>query len=501
MKRSVLIMAMLMSCVAASAQIQALFGYSTYYQAAASQPYIETYLLFDAWTLHFEPQADGRRQATVAISLVARQGDSICFAKKYDLNSPMLGTDDSLNFNLLDMQRFALTNGIYDLDVTLQDKNKEGQPVAFTEKLVINYDSKRPALSSVQLMSSVKPTTTQTILSRGGYDMEPYVDDFVPEKMSDLTFYYEVYNIDKEIGKEAFLAKSYIEVQETGTRVETLQHAVRKNASEVVPVLGRLDIHNLPSGNYNLVVELQNRDGNPMLIKRVPFFRSNPGVKTIQPSEMTLTFVGKYTDEEDLNLYLDALYPIASEQEKVAARQIVRSGTVEQKQAFLYEFWTRRDPISPEAAWLKYKERIDYVQEHFTYSITRGIMTDRGRVYLQYGPPDFVRDEKNFAVIGYSKSDVVSTGNHGIYNTESIENANVHAHYLPYQLWRYNRLEADDPNRVFLFWDEGSIGYYTLLQSNAKGEVQTFGWERMLSRQQLPEGVVGAVGQQYKRGY
>ena len=52
--------------------------------------------------------------------------------------------------------------------------------------------------------------------------------------------------------------------------------------------------------------------------------------------------------------------------------------------------------MNAEVEWLKYKERIDFVQANFSYPRTMGIHTDRGRVYLQYGAPDFVRDEKNF---------------------------------------------------------------------------------------------------------
>jgi hypothetical protein len=76
-----------------------------------------------------------------------------------------------------------------------------------------------------------------------------------------------------------------------------------------------------------------------------------------------------------------------------------------------------------------------------------------------------------------------------------------HIHYLPYQLWRYNKLDTDDPNRVFIFWDEHRSGYYTLLNSNARGEVQDPGWERRLSRQQLNDNVLGEVGEQFNRGY
>jgi hypothetical protein len=73
--------------------------------------------------------------------------------------------------------------------------------------------------------------------------------------------------------------------------------------------------------------------------------------------------------------------------------------------------------------------------------------------------------------------------------------------YLPYQLWRYNNLPNDEPERVFLFWDEHRSGYYTLLNSNVRGEIQEAGWERRLCRNQLDENVIGEVGLQFERGY
>lgn len=502
MKRILTLGILLSMLFSASAQMQAMFGYSTFYRASDQTPYVETYLLFDAWTMHFVQQPTGGYRATAEVTLIVRQQDSICHVKKYDLSTPTLATLDSLNFNVLDLQRFSLPNGIYDLDITLRDKGLDAQPLSLTEKLVINYGQQKPVLSSVQLMASVKPTVQQGMLSRGGYDMEPYVDDFLPEQMGELIFYYEVYNIDKEPTAATFVAMAYIEEIETGLRVEDIQQVSRKKAASTVPVLGSLNISELPSGNYNLVVELRNRDGQTLLYRKLPFFRSNPGVKNRHVSDFSTTFVGKYTDEEELNLYLDALYPIASDNELREANLLTRRNDIEAKQAFLYEFWSRRSVLSPETEWLKYKQRIDYVQEHFSYPMTRGIMTDFGRVYLKYGPPDYIRDEKNLAVLGQGQTMIQRGGNITDlgYTTETGSTPN-HVFYLPYQLWRYNQLEGDIENRVFLFWDQFRSGFYKLLNSNAKGELQEAGWETRLSRGEVPTGAVGAVGQQFNRGY
>lgn len=336
--------------------------------------------------------------------------------------------------------------------------------------------------------------------------MEPYVSDYFPGQVGQMHFYYEVYNIDREVGEKPFLAVAYIEQQETGQRFESQRVMARKKGTAVVPVFGSIDITQLPSGNYNLVVELRNSDNQLMLYKKLPFFRSNPGVKGEEVSDFSNTFAGAYNDESQLNTYLDALYPIASERENMVVRDLIRRPGVEEKQAFLYRFWQERYPLNPEGEWLKYKERIDYVQVAFSYPKTQGIHTDRGRVYLQYGPPDFVRDEKNFVSVSRLGKSHTGSGitmqQSGNGQTEQfVAESQGHIYYLPYQLWRYNKLGTDDPNRVFLFWDEHRSGFYRLLNSNARGEVQESGWERRLCRQQLDDGVVGEVGEQFNRGY
>ena len=67
MKR-IVVMAMalcLSALVPAKAQMQALFGYSTFYLPEQDKPYMETYLQFDAWTMQFVQQPDGVYRATV----------------------------------------------------------------------------------------------------------------------------------------------------------------------------------------------------------------------------------------------------------------------------------------------------------------------------------------------------------------------------------------------------------------------------------------------------
>lgn len=464
-------------------QISATFGYSSFYIPDENFSYVELYLSYDAWNMNFVSCEDGLYRATVETVVQVLSGDSTVYLNKYDLKSPGIENPEQTNFNFLDLHRFGLGSGIYNLRLTIRDKNGSQPETVVEEKLVVDYMQRRPDISSIQIMSAVSKTEEENAFSRMGYDMQPYVSDFIPERMDKLAFYYEIYCIDDEVGFKDLLTYAYIESKETGRRIGDIMHAEKKHPKNFIPMYTVLDISTLPSGNYNLVVEIHNYHNETILYKKVSFFRSAPHVKqTEETSPYDSTFVNQIQSESLLNYYLDALYPIATDQEKAMADNLRKGVGLKEKQAFFYKFWVSRNQMDPLGEWTKYRTMLDHVDKAFGYMNVPGYKTDRGRVYLQYGPPDFVRDEKNF--VGALKI-----------------GARGHVYYLPYQLWRYNKLMTDDPNRCFLFWDEFRNGAYLLLNSNARGEVRDPHWERRLSQQQLEEDVIGEVGEQFERGY
>ena len=142
--------------------LTAVFSYATFYEPSTGS-YFETYLSFDAWNLNFV-KAGNQYQATVEALITVSLGDSIVLAKKYDLGSPKIASPDANRFNFIDVQRFALANGIYDLKLQIRDKNGDDEPTVVEQQLALYYDTKRPALSSVQMMSNVTPTANASML-------------------------------------------------------------------------------------------------------------------------------------------------------------------------------------------------------------------------------------------------------------------------------------------------------------------------------------------------
>ena len=80
---------------------------------------------------------------------------------------------------------------------------------------------------------------------------------------------------------------------------------------------------------------------------------------------------------------------IITDQERAAFKQLSND---EERDNFIEAFWQRRDP-TPDTEENEYKEehyrRIAYANEHFAAGIP-GWKSDRGRIYIMYGPADEV---------------------------------------------------------------------------------------------------------------
>jgi GWxTD domain-containing protein len=79
---------------------------------------------------------------------------------------------------------------------------------------------------------------------------------------------------------------------------------------------------------------------------------------------------------------------IISDRERAAYRALM---TDEEREKFIEQFWTRRDP-TPGTVENEFKEehyrRIAYSNELYPDGKLAGWKTDRGRIYITYGPPD-----------------------------------------------------------------------------------------------------------------
>jgi GWxTD domain-containing protein len=119
--------------------------------------------------------------------------------------------------------------------------------------------------------------------------------------------------------------------------------------------------------------------------------------------------------------------------------------TDEEREQFIEQFWLRRDP-TPDTVENEFKEehyrRIAYANEHYASGIP-GWKTDRGRIYITYGPPD--------------ENDSHPSG--GSYERPPEEGGGETSTF-PFEQWRYRYIEGVGTNIIIEFVDPTMTGEY-----------------------------------------
>jgi len=212
-----------------------------------------------------------------------------------------------------------------------------------------------------------------------------------------------------------------------------------------------MDIHGLPSGNYDLVLEVRSRDNTLLATNKAFFQRSSryevADLQNLYLTDIDQTFVEAMTDK-DIADYLPTMKIIASAVEQRAIADLLTIDQPEMKKKFFYNFWLIRNLENPEKAWSRHKQAVDYADRLYETSNRAGYLTDRGRVYIQYGPPTEI--------------------------TASPSEANA----APYEIWQYNRIPNNETNVIFVFSEKDlSNNDYFLIHSDATGEIHNERWK------------------------
>ncbi|HLK48309.1 MAG TPA: GWxTD domain-containing protein [Bryobacteraceae bacterium] len=135
---------------------------------------------------------------------------------------------------------------------------------------------------------------------------------------------------------------------------------------------------------------------------------------------------------------------IITDEERTAFKRLQ---TDEEREQFIEQFWLRRDP-TPDTVENEFKEehyrRIAYANEHFASGIP-GWKTDRGRIYITFGPPD-ERDEHPSG---------------GTYERPPEEGGGETTTY-PFEDWRYRYIEGIGNDVNIEFVDPTMTGEYRM---------------------------------------
>ena len=438
------------------ARVKANFNYAIFY-APEQGYYVETYLGVSGSSVAFLKQND-KLQGKIHIEISFLQEGKKISSNSYNLLSPQI-LDTLHKPDFIDLQRYPLKPGKYQAEIKISDFNRPGEEATKGSFILeINQPSDSIYISDVEFAESIEKSTQTSMITKSGYNVVPYPLTHFPEHMTRLQFYVEVYNTLKQLGKDAkYLFTYYLETDET-KEILTAYHTFQKqNAAEVSPLFGQFDISKLSTGNYNLVIEARDASNNVKAQKKIAFSRVSPhttiALEDLKKVDTSGTFISHVTNPDTLREYIACLNPISSESEKQWQNNQMNSYDIKLMQQYIYAFWQNKNPSNPEAAWRIYMEQVKRVKKLYRCGNVPGYLSDRGRVYLQYGAPD--------------ASQLVSS------EPDSY----------PYEIWQYYRIKNPvngqfQTNKKFVFYNPTLDGKcFSLLHSDARGEIRDDRWQ------------------------
>jgi GWxTD domain-containing protein len=338
----------------------------------------------------------------------------------------------------------------YKMRLTAIDGISKRTGVSTFELTVKSFVSNNLDISDLEMAYQIIPMETDTILSaliKADRRVIPNPSRYISNDDSLLYFYCEVYNlVQREGGSDEFEIKATL-LDSYGYELREYPVVRNKKPGTTAVVTEALPVKGLPGGSYELNVRVEDiatgrkvaSTKNFMLI--YAFDQLTPTMSS--PDSLST---------DDAKLMEQVIRYITSKEEKDTYSQL----NLEGKKAWLKAFWDRKNP-NPGSKVNSYKNEIFrrflYANYYYSTSVAKrsdGWSSDRGRVYIQYGPPDQV--DQHPSTMGQK----------------------------PYERWLYYRLPGQSGGNYFVFVDDTGYGNYQLRHSTVKGEISNPEFEKIL---------------------
>ena len=426
-------------------------------------PYVEVYWEINPHTVSFT-QENSNWISKIKTDVIISKENKPIIERHYILQTiPTNNQTDAEAQTIMDLKRYALPYGSYSVNVTFSDPTGKTSAYSYTDSFSITPPTSAVFYSDVQLLDTVINEPRESVFAKNNQLQIPFSVNFLDEKKDLLHYYVECYGMDSIAATEHPIIQTiYVTNKNFTSSLYQLIHIdTLKTHPHVLPISGTFNISVLPSGNYYLMVLLQNKNHIKLSSANLFFQRSNKAPVVIKEAttpvmeekfdvvDLTKTFVEKY-DVTQLRAIMKMLIPISTPLEVENIKGFLKKPDETYMRYFVYNFWKTRDNKKPKQAWENYAATVLAVNKTFGNSSVPGYETERGAVYLKYGPP----------------SDRIVVNN----ETGAV----------PYEIWVYNSI-AKQSNGLFLFYQSGyMINDYKILTSTVIGETRNPQWRSSL---------------------
>ncbi|HED09143.1 MAG TPA: GWxTD domain-containing protein [Caldithrix abyssi] len=292
-----------------------------------------------------------------------------------------------------------LKPGTYEFLIRIIDLNSNKSAQKRIEVEIPDISKKELALSDILFVQNVKLDSLGNIIT-----FDPVTRDNFTDREGYFHLYFTLYS--KVIGQPVQIQYLFSNNRHNVSFDSTAIKVLDKNYTAF---LLRVEKKVFTENRYILKLTAKVGDIEETREKEVTFFwKSVPA--SLEDIDQALRQMMYIISTDTLNKYLDA--------------------DLATKKKFFSEFWKKRDP-NPETKknelMDEYYKRINYANQHFGGFGEKGWLSDRGRIFIKFGPPD------------------------------DIERHPFELNSNPYEIWRYYNIR-----KIFLFEDYTGFGDYRL---------------------------------------
>jgi GWxTD domain-containing protein len=351
------------------------------------------------------------------------------------LDRPPKATGPGHEVYFLDSSSLDLVPGLYNLSVSVVDRSNGREDRLHSELTVPSYSAPGLMISDLLLTSTVPSPEVEGQFVHNGYRVIPSPDRAFGARNSMVYVYQEIYHLQTSPVAEDSFRVSYRLLDGGGQEVRRYAATGGPNRTDRAVKIAGLSIAGITPGSYMLEATVEDRASG----LRTRTTRPLDVVPLSQPAsaEEELT-------EAQLEKSLNILSYIALSRERALLSDLDETG----RETFVMRYWSAHDPDAT-VPGNPYRDemiaRYDYANEHYG-GHDEGWKTDRGRVYIIYGPPEEIE--------------------------RHVSNPGTRDH----EVWMY----AFEGEAKFIFVDERGYGQYRLVHSTARGELQYPEWETFI---------------------
>lgn len=423
------------------------------FRGDAEHLYLEVYYSFDVTALtyvhrngafHSEMIMSITFTKTTSDSVVARQAWRIPFSVS---DTAMLESSRSY----VDIFGFLLKPDLYRIFLVAQDVNAPDikDSVALTAN-VQQLPQNGISLSDVEFASSIVQVERDSSnrFYKNTFEVRPNPSKLFGEHQPALFYYLEVYNLLKH-QSEKYYTKAVVT---NAVGKEVISHEkVKRRINDSNVEVGMMKVNTLRTGVYTFSYTVSDSVDGRAVSSSKRFFVYNPSlpIDTLVSTSRGNVDATEYATmtEEELDKEFERSRYVANGAE---ITQYSKLKGVEAKRKALFEFWSSRDedkstPINETK--MEYFRRVEIANVQYKTGFREGWKTDRGRVFIVYGPPDEIERHAN-------ETDV-----------------------KPYEIWHYNSIQG---GVIFIFGDRTGFSDYILLHSTHRSELHDENWRRQI---------------------